>query len=155
MGGRRQKALKTANLLPCKEGSLNVKQEWASCCCCKVASDSVRPHRQQPSRLPCPWDSPGKNTGVGSQFLLQFMKMKSESEVAQSCPALSDLMDCSLPGSSIHGIFQARVLEWGAIAFSVIVRLDSVFSGRTGLKVVSPFYLKLPLCLLHVHHQTS
>ena len=46
------------------------------------------------------------------------MKMKSESEVAQSCPTLSDLMDCSLPGSSVHGIFQARVLEWGAIAFS-------------------------------------
>ena len=79
-------------------------------------SDSVRPHRQQPTRLLCPWDSPGKNTGVGCHFLLQCMKMKSESEVAQSCPTLSDPMDCSLPGSSIHGIFQARVLEWGAIA---------------------------------------
>ena len=65
-----------------------------------------------------PWDSPGKNTGVGCHFLLQCTKMKSESEVAQSCPTLSDPMDCSLPGSSIHGIFQARVLEWGAIAFS-------------------------------------
>ena len=83
-------------------------------------SDSVQPHRQQPTRLPHPWDSPGKNTGVGCHFLLQCMKVKSESEVAQSCPALSDPMDCSLPGSSIHGIFQARVLEWGAIAFSVI-----------------------------------
>ena len=81
-------------------------------------SDSVRPQRQQPTRLPHPWDSPGKNTGVGCHFLLQCMKVKSESEVAQSCPTLSDPMDCSLPGSSIHGIFQARVLEWGAIAFS-------------------------------------
>ena len=67
-----------------------------------------------------PWDSPGKNTGVGCHFLLQCMKVKSESEVAQSCLTLSDLMDCSLPGSSVHGIFQARVLEWGAIAFSTI-----------------------------------
>ena len=75
------------------------------------------PHRWQPTRLPCPWDSPGKNTGVGCHFLLQCMKVKSESEVAQSCPTLSDPMDCSLPGSSVHGIFQARVLEWGAIWF--------------------------------------
>ena len=82
-------------------------------------SDSVRPHRRQPTRLPCPWDSPGKNTGVGCHFLLQRMKVKSESEIIQSCPTLSDPMDCSLPGSSIHGIFQARVLEWGAIAFCV------------------------------------
>ena len=83
-------------------------------------SDSVRPHRQQPIRLPCPWDSPGKNTGVGCHFLLQCMKVKSESEVAQSCLTPSNPMDCSLPGSSIHGIFQARVLEWGAIAFSTV-----------------------------------
>ena len=76
------------------------------------------PHRQQPTRFPRPWDSPGKNTGVGCHFLLQCMKVKSESEVTQSCPTLSDPMDCILPGSSIHGIFQARVLEWGAIAFS-------------------------------------
>ena len=81
-------------------------------------SDSVRPHRWQPTRLPHPWDSPGKNTGVGCHFLLQCMKVKSESEVTQSCPTLCDPMDCSLPGSSAHGIFQARVLEWGAIAFS-------------------------------------
>ena len=80
--------------------------------------DSVRPHRRQPTRLPRPWDSPGKNTGVGCHFLLQCMKVKSEREVAQSCPTLSDPMDRSLPGSSVHGIFQARVLEWGAIAFS-------------------------------------
>ena len=92
------------------------------CCCCQVASvvsNSVRPQRWQPTRLPHPWDSPGKNTGVGCHFLLQGMKVKSESEVAQSCPTLSNPMDCSLPGSSIHGIFQARVLEWGAIAFSI------------------------------------
>ena len=94
---------------------------YACCCCCQVTSvvfDSVWPHRRQPTRLPCPWDSPGKNTGVSYHFLLQCMKVKSESEVAQSCPTLRDPMDCSLPGSSIHGIFQAGVLEWGATAFS-------------------------------------
>ena len=80
---------------------------------------TLRPLRWHPTRLLRPWDSPGKNTGVGCHFLLQCMKVKSESEVAQSCPTLSGPMDCSLPGSSIHGIFQARVLEWGAIAFSV------------------------------------
>ena len=78
----------------------------------------MRPHRRQPTRLPRPWDSPGKNTGVGCHFFLQCMKVKSESEIAQSCPTLRDPMECSLPGSSAHGIFQARVLEWGAIAFS-------------------------------------
>ena len=78
-------------------------------------SDSVRPQRRQPTRLLCPWDSPGKNTGVGCHFLLQCLKMKSESEVTQSCPTLSDPMDCSLPGSSAHGIFQTRVLEWGGL----------------------------------------
>ena len=81
-------------------------------------SNSVRPHRRQPTRLPHPWDSPGKNTGVGCHFLLQCMKVKSESEVAQLCLTLSDLMDFSPSGSSVHGIFQARVLEWVAIAFS-------------------------------------
>ena len=80
-------------------------------------SNSVWPHRRQPTRLCHPWDSPGKNTGVGCHFLLQCMKVKSESEVAQSCPTPRDPMDCSLLGSSIHGVFQARVLEWGAIAF--------------------------------------
>ena len=80
-------------------------------------SDSVRPQRRQPTRLPRPWDSPGKNTGVGCRLLLQCMKVKRENEVAQSSPTLSDPMDCSPPGSSIHGILQARVLEWGAIAF--------------------------------------
>ena len=67
---------------------------------------------------PRPWDSPSKNTGVGCHFLLQCMKVKSESEATQLCPTLGDPMDYSLPGSSVHGIFQARVLEWGAIAFS-------------------------------------
>ena len=76
------------------------------------------PHRRQPTRLPRPWGSPDKNTGVGWHFLLQCMKVKSESEVVQSCLTLSDPMDCSPPGSPVHGIFQARVLEWGAIAFS-------------------------------------
>ena len=82
-------------------------------------SGSVRPHRGQPARLPRPWDSPGKNTGVGCHFLLQCMKVKSESEVTQLCPTLYDPMDCSPAGCSIHRIFQARVLEWGAIAFSI------------------------------------
>ena len=82
-----------------------------------VMSDSVRSHRRKPTRLPRPWDSPGKNTGVGCHFFCQCMKVKSESEVAQSPPTLYDPMVRSLPGSSVHGIFQARVLEWGAIAF--------------------------------------
>ena len=85
---------------------------------CSVMSNSVRPQRRQPTRLPRPWDSPGKNTGVGCHFLLQCMKVKSEREVTKSCPTPSDPMDCSLPGSSVHGIFQARGLEWGAISFS-------------------------------------
>ena len=84
-----------------------------------ILSNSVRPHIRQPSRLPHPWESLSKNTGVGWHVLLQCMKVKSQSEVAQSCPTLSDPMDCSPPGSSIHGIFQARVLEWGAMAFSL------------------------------------
>ena len=88
-------------------------------------SDSVRPHRRQPTRPRHPWDSPGKNTGVGCHFLLQCMQVKSQSEVIQSCPTLSDPMDCSLPGSSIHGIFPARVLEWIAIAFSIVVSYPS------------------------------
>ena len=79
-----------------------------------VVSDSVWPRRRKPTRLPRPWDSPGKNTGVGCHCLLQCVKVKS----LQSCPTLKDPMDCSLPGSSIHGIFQARVLEQGAISSS-------------------------------------
>ena len=93
-------------------------------------SDSVRPHRRQPIRLHCLWDSPGKNTGACCHFLLQCMKVKSESEVSQSCPTLSDPMDCSLPGFSVHGIFQARVLEWGAIDFSVGSPTNIEFSKK-------------------------
>ena len=87
-----------------------------------LSCDSVQPHRWQPNRLLCPWDSPGKNTGVSCRFLLQCMKVKSESEVAQLCPTLRDPMDRSLPGSSVHGILQARVLEWVAIAFSELLQ---------------------------------
>ena len=101
-------------------------------------SDSVQPHRWQPTRLPHPWDSLGKNTGVGCHFLLQCMKVKSESEVAQSCPTLSDPMDCSLPGSSIHGICQARVLEWGAIAFSNFIH------SINSLYISIPIFLFIP-----------
>ena len=88
----------------------------------------MQPHRWQPTRLPRPWDSPGKNTGVDCHFLLQCMKVKSE--VAQLCPTLSDPMNCSPPGSSIHGIFQARVLEWGAIAFSTPIATMMQISRR-------------------------
>ena len=104
-------------------GELGWNSDVCCCCCCvaSVMSDSVRPYRWQPTRLPRPWDSPGKNTGVGCHFLLQCMKVKGESEVTQLCPTLSDPMECSSPGSSIHGIFQARLLEWGAIAFSADV----------------------------------
>ena len=98
-------------------------------------SDSVRPHRGQPTRLPRPWHSPGKNTGVGCHFLLQCSKVKSEREVAKSCLTLSDPMDYSLPSSSVHGIFQAGVLEWGAIAFS-----ENIL-GKTILSL--PLYLVL------------
>ena len=97
-------------------------------------------HRRQPTRLPDPWDSPSKNTGMGCHFLLQCMKVKSESEVAQSCPTLGDPMDCSLPGSSVHGIFQARVLEWGDYSHEikrhlhlgrkVMTNLDSLLKSR-------------------------
>ena len=84
------------------------------------------PIDSSPPGSPHPWDSPGKNTGVGCHFLSQCMKVKSESEVAQWCPSLSDPMDCSLPVSSVHWIFQARVLEWGAIALAVIVNPSSL-----------------------------
>ena len=108
----------------------SLRNEWTahcpleSCCCCccyvtSVVSDSVWSHRRQPTRLPHPWDSPGKNTGVG--FAISFSnpwKWGVKSEVAQSCATVCDPMDCSLPGSSVHGILQARVLEWGAISSS-------------------------------------
>ena len=108
-------------------------------------SDSVRPHRWQPTRLLQPWDSPGKNTGVGCHFLLQCMKVKSESEVAQSCLTLSDPMDCSLPGSSIHGIFQARVgchcLLW--INSSRLIKLSFwICKGQAGHWPIASYYSK-------------
>ena len=109
-------------------------------------SDSVRPHRRQPTRLLRPQDSPGKNTGVGCHFLLQCMKVKSVSEVAQSCPTLSDPMDWSLPGSSIHAIFHARVLEWDAIAFStysaIIILFFQIF--KLVLEKAEESEIKLP-----------
>ena len=89
-------------------------------------SNSLQPQRRQPTKLPHPWDSPGQNTGVSCHFLLQCMKVKSESEVAQSCPTLSNPMDCSLPGFSVNGIFQARVLEWGATALSQLDPLGAI-----------------------------
>ena len=101
---------------------------------------TLRPHRRQPTRPRRPWDSPGKNTGVGCHFLLQCMKVKSESEVAQSFSTLSDPMDCSLPGSSIHGIFQARVLEWGAIVFLPLAKRQKFFS-HLPFQVTSQFSL--------------
>ena len=100
----------------------------------------MRPHRWQPTRLPHLWDSLGKNPGVGCHFLFQCMKVKSQSEVAQSCLTLCDPIDCSLPGSSVHGIFQARVLEWGAIAFSTRCCYSYYFrfnSGFTGICLIA------------------
>ena len=91
--------------------SLKESYYQPSCCWCYVASvlsDSVRYHRQQPTRLRRAWDSPSKNTGVGCHFLLQCVKVESECEVAQSCLTLSNPIDCSLPGSSIHGIFPGK-----------------------------------------------
>ena len=96
---------------------MKVKSERKVTHSCLTPSD---PHGLQPTRLPCPWDSPGKKTGVGCHFLLQCRKVKSEREVTQSCVTPSDPMDCSLPGSSVHGIFQARVWEWGDLTFYVM-----------------------------------
>ena len=102
-------------------------------------SYSVRPHRRQPTRFPHPWDSPGKNTGVGCHFFLQCMKVKSESEVAQSCLTLSDPMDCSPLDSSAHGIFQARVLEWGAIALPLAPPILTYGISHNHHFIMSPF----------------
>ena len=104
--------LKRKTWLGLKKGAAAAAKSHQSCL-------TLRPHGRQPSRLRRPWNSPGKNTGVGCHFPLQCMKVKSESEVTQLCPTLHNPMDCSLPGPSVHGIFQARVLEWVAIAFSV------------------------------------
>ena len=118
-------------------------------CCCQVTSvvsDSVQPHRQQPTRLRCPWDSPGKNTRVGCHFLLQCMKVKSQSEVAQSCPTLFDSMDCSPPGSSVHGIFQARVLEW--VPLPSLVPLGKVTQNPL---TVHLRWVDLVICTIHIN----
>ena len=112
--------------------SSNLCSLAAAAAVASVVSDSVRPHRRQSTRLLCPWDSPGKNTGVGCPFLLQCMKVKSESEVAQLCPTLSHPMDWSLPASSVHGIFQARVLEWGAIALIQLLLGQSKCTSSKG-----------------------
>ena len=112
-------------------------------------SDSVRPHRRQPNRLPRPWDSPSKNTGVGCHFLLQCMTGKSESEVAQSCLTLSDPMDCSPSGSSIHGIFQAGVLEWAAIAFSKLKLAAAAKLLQSCLTLCDPMNCNLPGFSIH------
>ena len=101
-----------------KSISLNFNLNSAAAAKSLQSCPTVQPHRWQPTRLPRHWDSPGKNTGVCCHFFLQCMKVKSESEVIQSCLTLSDPMDCSPPGSSIHGIFQATVLAWVAMAFS-------------------------------------
>ena len=129
-------------------------------------SNSVRRHRRQPTRLPRPRDSPGKNTGVGRHLLLQCIRVKSESKVTQSCPTLRDPMDCSLPGSFVHGIFQARVLEWGAIAFSnlchrpVQIKVNNNFYLATSVskllnlsKVLT--YWIIALFLKHLVHSAS
>ena len=100
-----------------------------------VVSDSVRPHRRQPPRLSHPWDSPGKNTGVGCHFLLQCMKVKGESEVAQSCLTLSDPIDSSPPGSPVPGMLQARTLERVAISFS------NAWKWKVKVKLLSRFRL--------------
>ena len=136
------------------------------CQVASVVSNSVRPHRRPPTRLPRPQDSPGTNTGVGCHFLLQCVKVKSEREVAQSCPTLRDPMDCSLPGSSVHGILQARVLEWGAIAFSASILYMPIkfcyylLSPYKQLLRIFMFYFVLLLSYLvgdedvsHLHHQ--
>ena len=102
--------------------------------------------------LPRPWDSPGKNTGVGCHFLLQCMKVKSESEFVQLCPTLCDPMDCSLPGSSVHGIFQARVLEWGAIAFSTDA-CETLPMDLIGMKGVCREVIREGLKLTRVDHE--
>ena len=120
-------------------------------------SDSVRPHRRQPTRLPRPWDSPGKNTRVDCHFLLQCMKVKSKSEVTQSCLTLRDAMDCSPPGSSVHGSFQARVLEWGVIAFSreALGSHDSQFTEKLKRYYVTsmPVFITLGYCSIIIYVQ--
>ena len=110
-------------------------------------SDYVWPHRWPPIRLLCPWDSPGKNTGVGCHFLLQCMKVKSESEVAQSCPTLSNLMDCSLPGSSVHGIFPGKSTGVGChcLLLSSLGKASKSHMPMSGV-IFLPKNWKVPFC---------
>ena len=95
-------------------------------------SDSLQPHRWQPTRLLCPWDSPGKNTGVGCHFLLQCMKVKSESEVAQSCPTLSDPMDCSLQSMAPRSMGFSRQEYWSGVPLPSPRRGWMCLKGITG-----------------------
>ena len=118
-------------------------------------SNSMRPHRRQPSRLPHPWDSPGKKTGVGFHFLLQCMEVKSQSEVAQPCPTLCNPMECSLPGSSVHEIFQVRVLEWGAIAFYNHDFNFALYSWLVILNIFSCAFLPFVYLLIKVSVQVK
>ena len=127
-------------MLPVCRIHLHMRYCWVT----SDVSDSVRPHRRQPTRLPHPWDSPGKNPGLGCHFLLQCMEVKNEREVVQSCPTLSDPMDCSPPGSSIHGIFQARGLEWGAIAFSVTCTREMQKIATTGSEMCAALWGAVP-----------
>ena len=124
-----------------------------------VMPDSLQPHGLQPTRLLRPWDFPGKSTGVGWHFLLQCMKVKSESEAAQSCPTLRDPMDFSPLGSSAHGIFQARALEWGAIDLWSIsneylcmiwISYYSYAIGKTFISCIGLFWFLLFLLLAHL-----
>ena len=114
-------------------------------------SDSLRPHRWQPTRLCHPWDSPGKNTGVRCHFHLQCMKVKSESEVTQLCLTLHDPMDCSLPGSSAHGIFQARVLEWVAVEGTYLNIIKAIYDKRTANIILNSENLMLNI----THYQRN
>ena len=113
-------------------------------------SDSVRPHRWQSTRLSHPWDSPGKNTGMGCYFLLKCMKVKSESEAAPLCPTPSDPRDCSLPGSSVHGIFQARVMEWVAISLHSPLVLNFFRPVVLSLFVGCCIYKECAICVRQV-----
>ena len=111
----RSQALQVDSLPAEPQGKPKNTRVGCCCCCCvtSVMSDSVQPHGWQPTRLPHPQDSPGENTGVGCRFLLQCMKVKSKSEAAQLCPTPSDPMDCSPPGSSIHGF--SRQEYWSGV----------------------------------------
>ena len=125
----------------------------------------MRPHRRQPTRLPRPWDSPGKNIGVGCHFLLHCMKVKSESEVAQSCPTPIDPMDCSLPGPSVHGDFPRKSTGVGChclLRLTLYRRLEIVLENQ-GFRLCGPFdsiVLSLTLvlfqaCRFHMRKYTS